>query len=232
MKKRLVSLLLLTALFTPLFSAVEITPVGGLQWNGTVHFWEGDLGFDHRGNLGVFINVDLQSDANQLELSYTNNPTTARWSPFYGYGDNLPANDFDVVINYWQVGGLKTFGPSDALIRPYGQLSLGLTYFSFSDPQIDGTSLFSVTAGLGVKIMLNDVIGIRLGSRFMMPISFDGVGFYYGNGGGGTSAYGSIPLLQGDIHGGLIIRIGGGSRKKKSASLLLPNNLSRINPLI
>ena len=60
--------------------------------------------------------------------------------------------------------------------------------------------------------MFTDKIGIRAQGRFLIPITFSGAGMYCGIGTGGsgcsigTSGWGTI--LQGDISGGLVIRLG------------------------
>lgn len=194
---------------------IEITPFGAFQWNGTAEFYEGNVEFDHRGSFGVYLNLDLPAPGTQLEVSYTGNPTEAHWRPYAGWSTIYPRADSDVFINYWQIGALKSFGPAQSKISPYVQTSIGATYFSFDKSSSSNTAFFSFTAGLGAKVYINKRIGIRIGSRFMVPLDFTGGGFYFGTGGGGTYAYARVPVLQGDVHGGIIIRLGGSPKEKQ-----------------
>ena len=86
---------------------------------------------------------------------------------------------------------------------------MGVTAFTFDDKDnLENQSYFSVSVGLGAKIALTQALGIRVGGRVMVPINFTGGGFYFGTGGGGVSGYGYVPILSGDVYGGLVFNIG------------------------
>ena len=106
-------------------------------------------------------------------------------------------------------------------IEPFGAFTLGATWFHNYDPvegdyRGPGTSdvtMFSITLGGGVKVMFSDKMGLRLQGRLLMPMYFNGLGFFIGGGSGGASAglgvTSTVPILQGDLTAALIFRLGG-----------------------
>jgi hypothetical protein len=227
MKKIVLALMLLSA---SLFAVgIEITPFGGFQWNGSSDdfawyedylvgsggaWYSGSFEIDHTGNYGVFVNLDLPDGGSQIELHWTGTQTQSQWRS----NSNLyPDKDFDLMSNYWHIGGLKYFTP-EKRVRPFVDVTVGATAFSFGDNVDLSTQwFFSTSLGLGAKIMFTERIGVRLGGRFLMPLNFSGVGVSFGSGGSSASAYGYVPVLQGDVHGGLIIKLGGKKKKAKAA---------------
>jgi hypothetical protein len=91
-------------------------------------------------------------------------------------------------------------------VIPFGSFSLGATWFSA--PDYETQWVFSVTAGLGLKVMFSDRVGVMLRTRLMLPMNFSGGTYYYGVGGGGLSVSSYSSLVQGDFNGGLIIALG------------------------
>ncbi len=222
--------LLLTMIALPLFAEIEVTPFGGIQWNGSKEIdWveypmvgspryrSGKLDLDHNGNFGVFINADLPARLGaQLELHWTGNKTVANWNSNSSY---YPSTKYDVYINHWQIGGLKYFVPEGKRLRPFANGGLGVTAFIFDDDytpsgeRLNNQAFFSASIGLGAKVDITEKIGLRVGSRFLIPINFEGVGFSFGSGGTSAGAYGYVPILMGDLHGGIVIKLGGGRKK-------------------
>lgn len=233
--------LLLTMIALPLFAEIEVTPFGGIQWNGSGDFnWTeydkdadpsytahwGTFDIEHNGNFGVFINADLPARMGaQLELHWTGNKSVAHWR---SNSDNFPSGDYDVYINTWQIGGLKYFAPESKKLRPFVNGGLGVTAFLFDDDytygdeRLNNQAFFSTSIGIGAKVEITEKIGIRVGSRFLIPINFDGVGFSFGTGGTSAGAYGYVPVLMGDLHGGLVIKFGGKKQPAKKAPAAKP----------
>ena len=112
----------------------------------------------------------------------------------------------NLSTNYFQIGGISKFYSQNTKVTPFGSLSLGATLFS--SPDITDVWRFSATAGLGVKIMFSDRVGLMLRGRLLMPMSFGGAGFYFGSGGSGLTMNSYIAPFQGDFNAGLIIKVG------------------------
>jgi len=215
MKK--IKLLFITLLFPALMfsqGGVEIVPFAGYMFGGSIKYYEGKLNIQNGLDYGMSVLVPIQSLVD-LEINYTRmDKVKATFDPYNGY----PAysyDEFDVVTNYFQIGGISKFYNSSSVAQPFASLSLGATWF---DPSANENSVytsysdvwrFSVIVGLGVKIMVSEHVGIMLRGRLMMPMTFAGTSFYAGTGGSGVSLNSWVAPLQGDFNGGLIIKLGG-----------------------
>ena len=205
MKK--IKLLILIAFFPALIIAqgVEVVPFAGYMFGGSVKYYEGKLKVDDGVNYGVSLLIPVQSLVD-VEINYTRMNSRASFRSYSGYP---LVSDYDIEnlsTNYIQVGGISKFYSSNTKVAPFGSFSVGATWFTA--PDISAVWKFSVTAGLGVKIMLSDRIGIMLRGRLMMPMSFAGTSFYFGSGGSGLSLNSVVAPFQGDFNGGLIIKLG------------------------
>ena len=217
MKK--LKVLLLTVLFPALaFSQVELVPFAGYFFGGSINYVQGKLKIPNSVDYGISVLVPVQPLVD-VELNYTrSDQVTGTFSPYAGY----PTYEFDeflVVTNYFQVGGISKFynGSTDAVAQPFGSFSLGATWFDVSKApnSIYENSLyedvwrFSVALGLGVKLMFSERVGIMLRGRLLMPLTFAGGGLYFGTGGSGVTLNSWVAPLQGDFNGGIIIKLGG-----------------------
>ncbi|MFK5857157.1 MAG: hypothetical protein QM503_13590 [Bacteroidota bacterium] len=206
MKK--IKLLILVALFpTLLFSqGIEIVPFAGYMFGGSIKYTQGKLDVKDGMNYGLSVLIPVQTLVD-VEINYTRMDSRATFRSYSGY-PLYPDQDIDnLSTNYFQVGGISKFYSANTKVSPFGSFSLGATWFSSPDLNDDAWR-FSITLGLGVKMMVSDRIGIMLRGRLMMPMSFAGVGFYAGSGGSGLSMNSYVAPLQGDFNGGLIIKLG------------------------
>lgn len=208
---KLLKIFLLVLVLSPLsvLSQIEIAPSAGYMFGGRLNYYEGELKIYDNANYGVsFIVPDVSFDTD-LEINYTRMDTRAKFraTPQSGYDD---AN-FDMSVNYIQVGALKALNANDEKLQPFGSFSLGATIFS-PKADVDDTWQFSITLGMGTKYWITDRVGIIVRGRLMMPMVFGGVGGYYGIGsggsGGGLSVNTYTTILQGDFSGGLIFSLG------------------------
>ncbi|MEA3463220.1 MAG: hypothetical protein U9R49_15150 [Bacteroidota bacterium] len=96
-------------------------------------------------------------------------------------------------------------------IKPFGTVGMGLVIWSPKENVVDSYVQFHLTLGAGLKIFLNEYLGIRLQGSMMMPMIVDGGGFGCGIGTGGSSCGGAvftrITPFQGEFSGGIILRI-------------------------
>ena len=224
MKK--IKLLILTILFPALMfsqGGVEIVPFAGYMFGGSVKYSYYYGGYNYSPkldlkdglNYGLSVLVPVQSLVD-LELNWTRMDKVKAILTTGGYsGPEFSEDELYVSSNYFQIGAISKFYQGSSVAQPFGSLSLGATWFDTSPTsQSDYTSYqdvwkFSVTLGLGVKVMFSERIGIMLRGRLMMPMTFGGTSFYVGTGGSGMSLNGWVSPLQGDFNGGLIIKVGG-----------------------
>ena len=140
MKK--IKLLLLTV-FYPAFifaqGGVELVPFAGYMFGGSVNYYEGKLKVQNGLNYGLSVLVPVQSLVD-LEINYTRmDKVTAKFEPYYGYPAYNP-DEFDVVTNYFQIGGISQFYTNNSMVKPFGSVSLGATWF---DPSANENSTYS-----------------------------------------------------------------------------------------
>ncbi|HDO27442.1 MAG TPA: hypothetical protein ENH02_04930 [Bacteroidetes bacterium] len=201
-----IKLILLTLIFPVLLSGqgIEIVPFAGYMFGGSVNFYEGKYKITDGMDYGLSILVPIRHVAD-LEINYTRMDSEGKFTAYSGYPD-FKDKQTTMSTNYFQIGTVKAFTQNNPKVVPFGSFSLGATWFDFADYQ--DKVLFSITAGLGVKFMFSDHVGIMLRGRFMLPMFFGGVGFYAGTGGSGLSINSYAPLVQGDFNGGLIIKFG------------------------
>lgn len=191
---------------------IELTPMVGYQFGGSMKFIEGKFKLANGLNYGGALSFELRHQT-QLELSYTRMDTDGDWRKYSGY-PSFPedTNNIEVAVNYLQVGSVKEIPIDNEKLVPFGLFSIGATWFH---PKATGGQdewLFSLAAGAGLKIFFTERIGIRLQGRLLLPLIFSGAGFYIGIGPGGVSpglgVSSTSPIVQGDFQGGLIIALG------------------------
>lgn len=209
MKKILFVLLLATLIPLVGVSQVEIAPFAGYMFGGGVNYYQGELKINDNMNYGASLIVPDIQWGTDLEINYTRMDSKARFRANPAYPD-FEDTEFNVSVNYIQVGALKKFNEGEAF-TPFGSFSLGAAIFSPKN-DISDVWRFAITLGLGGKYMISDRVGIMLRGRLMLPMIFGGVGGYVGIGTGGTSggltlnSYATI--VQGDFNGGLVFVLG------------------------
>jgi hypothetical protein len=207
MKKFSSSLLII--LFPPLlFSqvSVDLVPFAGYMFGGSIQYYEGKVKIDNGMNYGLSVFVPVH-DFLDLEVNYTRMQSKASFRPD-PYYSNLEYTETDLATNYIHIGGISKFYSHNTMITPFGSLSLGATWFSPADDSFSNVWRFSANAGVGVKVMFSDRVGIMLRGRLMMPMYFGGISMYAGTGGSGVGVSSFVAPLQGDFNGGLVISLG------------------------
>jgi len=198
---------LFIALLLPVLAfsqGAEIIPFAGYMFGGSVNFYEGKYKVTDGMDYGVSILVPVREIVD-LEINYTRMDSEGKFTAYSGH-PGFTDKQTAMSTNYFQIGVVKAISKNNPKITPFGSFSLGATWFDFEDYQ-DAT-LFSITAGLGVKFMFSEHVGIMLRGRFLLPMFFGGVGFYAGTGGSGLSLNSYAAIIQGDFNGGLIIKLG------------------------
>ena len=171
--------------------------------NGKVKFYQGELKTDDNPLYGVAMDV-LLAPGMAVRLQYSRTETKSHFRPYSGF-PGFDAQDFNLANEYYQIGAVKSMPNGN--IEPFGAFTLGAARFHEKDYN-ENLWRFSITAGAGVKIFFNEKIGIKLQGDFMMPLYFQGVGFFFGGGGSGLTVNGSVPMIQGNFNAGLVFRLG------------------------
>ena len=185
---------------------VELTPFGGYLLGGSIQFYEGKFKIEDNACYGGMLAVQVSS-GDYIEFSYTGMTTQGEWRPGSGYSLDS-ATTVDMSVNHFQIGSVNELPLDNEAIRPYGTLTLGTTWFNIQEENSNDEWLFSFAAGLGLKYFFNDRVGFRIQARMIIPVVYNGGGFYIGTGGSGMYVSSTAPILQGDFTGGIIIALG------------------------
>jgi hypothetical protein len=183
----------------------EITPFIGYQLNGRIDFYKGDFKMDNAMSYGGMLSMEVGPGVFG-EFSYSRSDTKGTYRIY----NEAEAWQYDMAIQYFQLGGIKTLG--EGALKPFGLFSAGATWFQMKDYDVDDEVVFSVVLGGGLKIDLSDRIGLRLQGRLLMPLYINGGGFFFGIGPGGPSSglsfSSTLLTLQGDFTGALVFKLG------------------------
>ena len=206
---RIIALLLLLSPLS-LISQIQFSPTAGYMFGGRLNYYQGELKIYDNVDYGISLIIPDVKFETDIEVYYNRMDSKAQFWANPGY--DIDNTEFDLSVNYIQIGALKSINSNNDNIEPFGSFSLGTTIFCPKQSGIDDTWQFSITLGLGSKFWINDKVGIMIRGRLMMPMVFAGAGGYYGIGSGGSggglyvSSYTTI--VQGDIVGGLIFSLG------------------------
>ncbi len=181
---------------------LEITPFGGYQVGGKLQIQVGDLRVSDNPNLGVILNVPLQSGA-QLELLFAHQETNLKLTDRV---TGVQATLFDMAVEYFQLGGLYE-AKRDGRVKAFGLGSLGVTHYN---PQESGRSSewrFSGGFGAGAKSFVSERVAIRTEARLMFTLINASGGIFCGGGGCLTNVQGTgvVQLL---LTAGLTFKLG------------------------
>lgn len=185
--------------------SLEVGAQAGWFWSSNYNTGIGQLGMKANNNFNVHIGMpEILGENRGLEFSYSSVSSFIKYSNYYT-PDFEDLNNADVTMDYYMISGIQSIDYTEA-IEPFGMFGLGI-----ANGQIRGytdTWNFSVGFGVGTKIHLSEMIGLRLQARLLAPMNFGGVGIFCGSGSGcgtGVSTYSSV--LQGDFSGGLFLTL-------------------------
>src|SRR5262249_30245989 len=115
---------------------------------------------------------------------------------------------FDLGTHYIQASGahilMKGADATTMKAYPYVIGGLGMTIFSpgsaASNVNVKSETqyLFSLSAGGGVRINMNEKFDIRIQSRLLLPVNWASGGLYFGTGGAGVGVSGGSSMPQGE----------------------------------
>ncbi len=214
---KLIRFFLLLLLFTPLARSqgytpgydyresrgFEITPFYGYQFGGKHSVYEGEININDAQNFGLSLNFELPyKEGTQMEILWIMQKSNLYKKNYYtGISENL----FGLYTHYIQVGGI--YGMQQNNLLPFVSLAVGAVLFHPTNSRYSDEWFFSMSLGGGVKIYLNERLGIRLQARALFPIIWGGGGLWCGGGGCSVGIGGTSSIVQGDVTAGLIIRL-------------------------
>ena len=212
MQRSILSIMILILTLTPAALMaeklqIEITPLFGYQLGGATDFDEGRVDIADSITYGiVFSIVDLPGGFS-VDLSYTRADSTldftATDTPTYSNAS------FGMATNYILAGVNKDF--LKKRIRLFIGADIGAAWFDSKESTVNDAWLFALDLKGGMKIYLGERLGLRLQSRFLVPMNLSDSGLFIGigtgGGSGGLTLGGTAVHYQGDFSLGLIVRL-------------------------
>ncbi len=211
---KIIGLILLLIGITRIIHAqsLQILPMGGYQFPAgvDVSYNDGSSGFYQparlrikgNGNYGLGLHFLLPFEDISISASFTNMNSELTIDPASEPETKL----FDASQEYWMFGIMKEVDMDQ--LRPFGGLVLGWTTIRPKESNYGNATKFSVGLEGGVKYFFNDVVGIMVHARLLLPVQWVGAGLTIGTGGTGAGLTTGSSIIQGDIGGGLVIAFG------------------------
>jgi hypothetical protein len=157
-----------------------------------------------RGNVGYVGAIDflLRRDV-MLELSYSYMNSNADIQTYgYDWDPVVTGGLDDVTVQFIQIGSLKTFRRGN--VAPFIGGNLGVAVIAPNKTGYETDTFFAVSGVGGAMVYLSESVGLRFQARLLVPVAFQGFGFYLGTGGSGLAATGQA-MLMGELTGGLFV---------------------------
>jgi len=192
---------------------IELTPLYGYQLGAKLNYPGGFIRLDDGDQYGLALTVNVRPEMG-IELFWLRQDAemTIRDNIFVPFETRVS----DMAVDWFQVGGVRYLQLQNEKIIPFGGASLGLAVFTPSNPNTDlvnqslgSTTRFSFAINGGVKIMVNERIGIRLQGQLLVPVEWGGIYVGIGTGGPSTGASVGSSILMGAFSGGIVIGLGG-----------------------
>lgn len=197
MKKTITITALAILTVLPALGQAQINVLGGFQMLGSTNGF--NIQDDWNGSLILGMPVGYGRVA---EVSWSRQKS---FLEDQARGTNIKL--FDLTVDYYQIGVAQELAPGEQMV-PFGIATLGAVRYIPKDSQFDDEWMFAITLGGGVRYYFNPKIGLRLGTRLMMPLSFSGGGLFCGTGGCNVGFGSYSTFLQIDVSAGLTFKLG------------------------
>jgi hypothetical protein len=181
----------------------ELTPFGGYRWGGTLFadttgLFNHDVDSESSGDFGLNLGIPIGYTNMKLELMANHQTTHLTDGSATIFEPNNRLADFDVT--YYHAGLMVPFAESRNA-TPFIVFSAGIGNL---DPKVSGatsSNRFSASAGVGVKVPVNNNFGIRVETRGY----FTSLGGNDSNGCRHCTDNNGHDFYQGDVNVGFVI---------------------------
>ncbi|MGB6036161.1 MAG: hypothetical protein WBG42_07825 [Cryomorphaceae bacterium] len=189
-------------------TGLEISPFYGYRFGGKVDvFYGADLGYlkiNDNAAYGVDLSYKIR-DRFSINLQWSRQDTDM---DFYGYQEIGAEALGDVAVEYFMISALSEGGNSLSQVIPFGGAGIGMAVATPSEKSLDAAYRFAFTLQGGVKIWLNDKVGLRLRGAMLAPMQWGSGGLFCGTGSGCQVGVGaSTTILQGEFSGGVVVKL-------------------------
>jgi hypothetical protein len=199
---------LLTSLPSAVLSqTIEITPIAGYRFGGSLYSFRGANGstpvaaLDVGDGAAFGVHLGYRFGDFEFEALYAHQSTNLE-TP--GLFTGSPVMDLD--LDTWQGGGNYLFGTRDAKVVPFIGFGLGLTRLLPKAQGLSDETRFSASFAGGAKFWLGKHIGVRVEGRYFLTVFDNNSDGPCGSGPGCGGHADNRDLSQGEGRAGLILR--------------------------
>ena len=187
---------------------LEVSAFYGYRFGGKVDVYYGlDLGYlkiNDNAAYGIDLSYKIR-DRFSINLQWTRQDTDM---DFYGYREIGAESLGDVAVEYFMISALSDVGTANTQVVPFGGAGIGMAVATPSERNLDAAYRFAFTLQGGVKIWLNDKVGLRLRGAMLAPMQWGSGGIFCGSGSGCQVGVGaSTTILQGEFTGGVVVKL-------------------------
>jgi len=189
-------------------NGLEVSAFYGYRFGGKVDVFYGpDLGYIKINDNAAY-GVDLSYRVRNrfmLNLQWSRQDTDM---DFYGYQEIGAEPLGDVAVEYFMISALSEAGNPLSQVVPFGGAGIGLVVATPQERNLDTAYRFAFTLQGGVKIWLNDKVGLRLRGAMLAPMQWGSGGLFCSTGSGCNIGVGaSTTILQGEFSGGVVVKL-------------------------
>ncbi|MCA1761524.1 MAG: hypothetical protein ABR574_04890 [Cryomorphaceae bacterium] len=186
---------------------IQLTGSYGYRFGGSVDVYYngryGEIKFEDSEAFSLDITYKLRDDFG-ISAQYWGQNTAM---DYFGYASSELDGLGDVLISYILVG--PVYEKRIKSVTPFGNLGVGAVIMDPQRAEFSSDSRFAVGLNGGVKIDISHRLAIQLRAGILMPMQMGGAGLFCSGGGGcGVDIGTSTTIMQGDISGGVILKLG------------------------
>lgn len=223
--KNLLSVLFIVLASTSIAQEIQLTGSYGYRFGGAVDVYYngryGEIKFEDSESFSLDLTVKLREDFG-ISAQYWGQNTSM---DYFGYASSELDGLGDILLSYILVGPVYERRINN--VTPFGNIGVGAVIFDPSRREFASESRFAVGLNGGVKIGLSHRIALQLRAGILMPMQFGGGGLFCsvgtGGSGCGVNVGASTTIVQGDISGGIVLRLGDVDSDHKPTPSTSPN---------
>jgi len=187
---------------------LEFSGFYGYRFGGKVDvFYGADLGYikiNDNASYGLDVSYAVR-DRFSLNLQWSRQDTKM---DFYGYQEIGAEPLGDIAVEYFMISALSDVGTANNQVVPFGGAGVGIVVATPRERNLETSYRFAFTLQGGVKIWLNDKVGLRLRGAMLAPMQWGSGGLFCGSGSGCQVGVGaSTTILQGEFSGGVVVKL-------------------------
>jgi hypothetical protein len=148
----------------------EIIPFAGYQTSARINAYQGYFRINDGINYGAAANFG-SNQGYRIEVSYGRMASSLTYTL-----DNVTEQKCDLATTYISLGGVVQINPENMLV-PFGKIALGAVYYQPLESDIARENVMHFSFASGIKLHLNDHMGIRFQAALHLPLFFEGMLF-------------------------------------------------------